>query len=144
MFASLDRVARFLLVRTRAVDFQAHRVPDRCPVCGGPGKGSPDHTCADPECGTRWGVRTCACGAVIPKVLPGLPNQTLLEDALLDTSKPAARSQLLETLGGRDLLADLCLSDEVMADGAWWVICPGCGTCGKEKSCGRDCVRCRG
>ncbi len=145
LFHSTDRMGRLLLTRTLAVDMQHGIVPSRCPVCGEVGRSTRregDRACSDEDCGTRWGTRTCECGTVIPKVLPPLPRRDVLEEAAKEMASPLARRHLMETLGGRELLADLCYSDHVISQGKFWVICPGCGHCHERESCGQSCVRC--
>jgi len=147
LFHSTDRMARLLLTRTLGTDMRSGRVPEQCPVCGSPGRSTRregDRTCSDTECGTQWGIRRCDCGTMIPKVLPPLPRQEVLEKAAAAMTTPLARRHLMETLGGRELLADLCYSDQVMSTGQFWVICPGCGHCHERESCGESCVRCSG
>ncbi len=147
LFHSTDRFARLILTRTLAADMQQGRVPEQCPVCGADGRTDTregDRTCTDSSCGTRWGVRRCECGTTIPKVLPPLQRPELLAKAAAEMTTPLARRHLMETLGGRELLADLCYSDQVMSTGRFWVICPGCGHCHERESCGGSCVRCEG
>lgn len=142
---SLDRLGRLLRRFTTWPELAQGHLPERCPACHGPSRPDGDRgdrACADPECGARWGLRTCAsCGAPIPKLLPARPPSEALEDLWLEHGSPGARWRLAADLGGRDLLADLCLHHEGM--GGDMLVCPGCGDCGRDPceaddGCGRE------
>ena len=145
VFQAEDRLGRLIRRVTSWVELtEDPQVPRDCPTCGGAGRqvNRDDYECADPTCGTRWGRRTCGCGAVIPKVLPARPRQEAIDEQVLQHWEGGPRHALAVDIGGRDLLASPCLHFEGI--GSDMLICPSCGDCGRE-DCGEvgDCPRCR-
>jgi hypothetical protein len=137
-FASVDRIGRLVQLNTLGAELAAGEVRDACPSCNGPSrKDGHDRHCNDDECETSWGFRICnnpGCGVRVPKLLPKMPSDEALEELVFDHTEPYQRALLVEQLGGRDLLAEWCSE----AFGTWWMVCPGCGNCGRPGcGCGR-------
>jgi hypothetical protein len=139
-FASVDRIGRFIQLHTLGAELATGEVREICPSCNGPSRNDGnDRRCNSQDCGAAWGFRACNnpdCGARVPKLLPKMPTAEALEELVFDHDEPHQRALLVEQLGGRDLLADWCMADEGI--GTWWMVCPGCGRCGRPAcGCGR-------